>query len=212
MKNLLYKEFRLVIHPLFYLVLLLGGLLLIPEWVYFLAMMYFFFMVLPNIFAISKTQNDIGFSAMMPVRRADIVKARVYAILIFEVVHILIATVFALINLAIYPKGNFLLDTNATYIGCVFIMYGLFNLILFPMFYKTAYKIGMPVIVATLAVLLFAAAVELLIIFVPVLKIFDGREHIAAQLAVLAAGVILFILMSNAALKISIKRFARIDL
>ena len=61
MKNLLYKEFHLLIHPLFYLVLLFGALLLIPEWVYFVAVMYFFFIALPNIFSIGKAQNDIGF-------------------------------------------------------------------------------------------------------------------------------------------------------
>ena len=43
MKNLLYKEFRLAINPLFYLILLCGALLLIPKWIFFLALMYFFF-------------------------------------------------------------------------------------------------------------------------------------------------------------------------
>lgn len=212
MKNLLYKEFRLVIHPLFYLVLLLGALLLIPEWVYFLAMMYFFFIVVPNVFSVAKSQNDIGFSAMLPVRRQDIVKARVYAIVIFEVVHILTAAIFAFINLAIYPKGNSLLDTNLTYIGCVFIMYGIYNIIFFPVFYKTAYKIGLPAIAATAATILFATGVELLILFVPALRILDGQEHIMAQLPVLAAGIALFIVMNIAALRISTKRFMRVNL
>lgn len=212
MKNLLYKEFRLVIHPLFYLVLLLGGLLLIPEWVYFVAMMYFFFMVLPNIFSISKSQNDIGFSAMLPVRRQDVVKARLVAIVIFEVAHILTAAIFAVINLSIYPQGNSLLDSNLTFIGCVFIMYGLYNIIFFPAFYKTAQKIAFPVIAATAAVILFATAVEFAIQLIPALRVLDGQQNLTAQLPVLAAGIALFIVMNVAAFKISTKRFLRVSL
>jgi len=212
MKSLLYKEFRLVNHPLFYLVLLFGGLLLIPEWPYFIAAMYFFFMTLPNIFSIAKAQNDIGFSAMLPVRRQDIVGARMVSVIILELLQILVTAVFAILNLLIYPNGNFLLDTNATFIGCVFILYGICNVIFFPMFYKTAYKIGIPVIVSIAAATLFAAGVELLVALVPALKFLDGTEHIAAQLPVLAGGILIFALLSLAAFRMSAKRFCRVDL
>ncbi len=212
MKNLLYKEFHLVINPLFFFVLLFGALLLIPEWTYFIAVMYIFWITIPNVFSIGKAQNDIGFSAMLPVRRSDIVKSRVLSIIILEVLQILAAAVFAVINLAIYPKGNFLLDTNATFIGCVFIMYAIFNIVYFPMFYMTAYKIGMPVIAAVAAAMLFALGVELLMIFVPALKFLDGKENIIAQLPVLAGGIIIFVLLNIAALKMSVKRFENINL
>lgn len=212
MKNLLYKEFHLVIHPLFFLVILFGGLLLIPEWAYFIALMYFFWITVPNVFTFSKAQNDIGFSAMLPVRRDDIVKARMMSIVILEVLQILVTAIFAVINLNIYPKGNFLLDTNATFIGCAFIMYAIFNVIFFPMFYKTAYKVGLPIIAALATAMLFAAGIELLIIFVPALKPLDGKETIAAQLPVLAAGIITFVLLNIAALKVSVKRFENVSL
>jgi ABC-2 type transport system permease protein len=119
MKNLLYKEFHLVVHPLFYLVLLFGALLLIPEWVFFLVPMYFIFTTLPNLFSMAKAQNDIGFSAMLPIKRSDIVKARMISIVILEVMQIIVTAVFSVINLVLYPKGNFLLDPNVTYRLCV---------------------------------------------------------------------------------------------
>lgn len=212
MKNLLYKEFHLVIHPMFYLVLLFGALLLIPEWIYFLAPMYFFFIVFPNIFTTSRAQNDIGFSTMMPVRRSDIVKARLLSIVIFETAMILATAIFAVINLAIYPKGNSLLDTNATYIGCVFVMFGIFNIIFFPMFYKTAYKIGIPVILANIAAFIFATAIEVLNATMPWFHVLDGRGHLEAQLCVLAGGIIIFALLNFAALRMSTKRFESVNL
>jgi ABC-2 type transport system permease protein len=212
MKSMLYKEFHLVIHPLFYLTLLFGLLLLIPEWVFFLAPMYFFFITLPNIFSITKAQNDIGFSLMLPIRRTDIVKARMMSIIILEVMQILVTAIFAVINLALYPKGNFLLDPNGTYIGCVFVMFAIFNIVFFPLFYSTGYKAGIPVIVAMVASLLFATGIELVMVFVPALKFLDGKQNVPAQMLVLIGGMIIFVLLNMLAYKKSAKNFEKIDL
>lgn len=211
MKNLLYKEFHLVIHPLFYLVILSGGLLMIPQWAYFIAMMYFFFITVLNIFSIGKAQNDIGFSAMLPVRRNDIVKARVVSVIILEVLQIVVTAVFAVINLSVYHFDNYLMNTNAAFIGFVFIMYALFNLALFPMFYKTAYKIGIPIIVAMGVAVLFSAGVEFLTM-IPPFTVLHGRQINAAQIGVLAGGIVLFALINMAAYRLSVKRFESIDL
>ena len=59
MFNLLNKEFRLVISPLYLLTCLLGVLLLIPQWVFFVAPMYILFIALPNIIQFSKVQKDM---------------------------------------------------------------------------------------------------------------------------------------------------------
>lgn len=212
MKNMLYKEFHLAIHPMFYLVLLTAALLLIPEWTYFIALMYIFFITVPNVFSMGKAQNDIGFSAMLPVRRDDIVKARVLSIVTLEVLQIIVSAAFAAVNLAIYPKGNFLLDTNITFIGCSFIMYGVFNVFFMPMFYKTAYKVGIPTLAALTATVLFATGVEMLFIFVPAIKFLDGSANLLAQLPVLAGGIVIFVLLNVLAIKMSVKRFWRVNL
>ena len=211
MKNLLYKEFRLVVHPMFYLVLLCGALLLIPQWVFFLAPMYFFFITVPNVFSIGKAQNDTGFSAMMPVRRSDIVKARMASIVVLEVLQILSTAIFAALNLALYSQDNFLMNPNATFIGLVFVMFAVFNLVFFPMFYKTGYKLGLPVVAAMVAAVLFAAAAEFLMMLPP-FAVLNGRQVDAAQLTVLAGGIIVFAVLNLAAFRMSVKRFAHIDL
>lgn len=212
MKNLLYKEFNLSINPLFYLVLLFGALLLIPQWVFLIAPMYLLFITIPNVFTNGKAQNDIGFSAMLPVRRCDIVKARIASMVILEVAQIIVTGVFAVIHLMIFKQKNFFMEPNATYIGCVFIMFALFNIIYFPMFYKTAYKIGIPILVAMSAAFIFSMIVELLILSVPVLQGLGGRENIPSQLAVMAGGIVFFALVSYAAYKISARRFESINL
>lgn len=213
MKNLLYKEFRLAIHPLFYpLLLLCGALLMIPQWVFFLALMYFFFITVPNVFSIGKAQNDIEFSVILPVCKRDVVKARVLSIVLLGLLQILIAVVFAVLNGTIYHTENFLLDLNFAFFGFALIMYALFNVVFFPMFYKTAYKIGIPVLAGIITVVLFAAGVEFAVLYIPALRVLDGMDHIGAQLWVLAAGIALFAVLNIVAYRVSAKRFERVDL
>ncbi len=212
MKNMLYKEFRLTISPLFYLFLLFGALLLIPQWPYLIALMYLFFMAVPNIFSTAKAQGDIDFSASLPVRRGDIVRARIMSIVILEVLQVIIAAIFAVINLSIYPQGNFLMDTNAAFFGIAFIMYGIHNLILFPMFYKTAYKIGVPTIAGITVSVLFAVAVETAVQLVPFLRVLDGTLNTWVHYVTLFAGIVIFVLLNLLAAKISVKRFERVNI
>lgn len=212
MKHLVYKDFRLAIHPLILTFPLFGALLLIPEWPYFIALMYFFFIAVPNIFTSAKAQGDIDFSAMLPVRRSDIVRSRILSISLIELMVIIVSALFGAINLALYPKGNFLLDTNAAFFGFAFMMYGIHNLIFFPMFYKSAYKIAAPTIAAVSAVIIFAAAVESAVQLVPFFKVLDGTKNITAQLFVLLGGIVIFILLSLLSSKLSVKRFERISI
>lgn len=212
MKNMLYKEFRLAIHPLFYLILLFGALLLIPQWVFYLAMMYFFFILVPNIFTMGKAQNDIEFSVMLPVRKRDVVKARIMSIVLLEVLQIAVAAIFGVIHMQIYSVKNFLMDPNFAFFGFTFMMYAVFNAVFFPMFYKTAYKIGIPTIVANIAALLFATAVEFGVLCIPALKELDGMWNVGAQIWVLIGGIVVFVLVNMAAYRISARLFERVDL
>lgn len=212
MINLLYKELRLTIHPLFYVFPLFGALLLIPQWPYFIALMYFFFIAVPNIFMSARAQNDIGFTASLPVARGDIVKARFLSIVLLELMQIAVAAAFGALNLAIYPGGNFLLDSNAAFFGFVFVMYGIGNLIVFPLFFKTACKIGGPALLASLALVLFAVMVETAVQLVPALRVLDGTGHAPEQLAVLAAGAAVFALLNALALRVSVRNFERVNI
>lgn len=212
MRNLLYKEFRLAIHPSFLLMSLFGALVLIPQWLYFFALMYFFFLSVPNIFTGAKAQNDIMFTALLPVCRRDIVKARVLSIALLELLQLLVTAVFVLINMAIYPQGSFMLDANIAYIGFGFMLFGVFNLIMLPMFYKTAYKIAIPITVSTGVVMLLAAGIEALVLLVPAAKVFDGTQHIGLHLGVLAIGIALFFGLTALSYPLSAKRFEKVNI
>ena len=213
MRNLLYKEFKLAINPMFYLVALLGALIMIPQWPYFIALMYFFFITVPNLFTTGKAQNDMGFSVMLPVRKRDVVGSKILAVIGLELLHIVVAAVFAAINAAVYKEGNFLLDANVAFFGFVFVMFAIFNIIFFPMFYKTAYKVGLPTVIALTAAIVFATAVEMFVLFTPAAAaVLDGTQQTLLQLPVLFGGIVVFVLLSALAIRISANRFEKIDL
>jgi ABC-2 type transport system permease protein len=67
-------------------------------------------------------------------------------------------------------------------------------------------------IAAMIASVLFAAGVEMVMLFVPALKLLDGVGNIPAQLPVLIAGIVIFALLNVFAYKKSVKNFEKIDL
>lgn len=213
MQALLYKEFKLVVNPLFYGVALLSALILIPQWLYFIALLYFCFMAAPNLFTLSKTYKEVYFSVIQPVRRRDIVKARVLSIVALEVLQILVAAVRVALKLTVMTAPNYLfMDGNLAFLGLSFVMFGLFNLVLLPMFYKTAYRIAMPTIAATAAAVAFAAVIELGIIYVPFTRFLDGMQTTPAHVITLLAGIAAFVGLNIAAYRLSAARFEKIDL
>ena len=212
MKNLLYKEFKIAINPLFYLVLLLSALILIPSWLYFIAMSYIFYIAITNIFQSAKANNDIGLSLAMPIKRRDIVKARIMSILTLELLQIAIAIPFAIINMKLYKANNFFMDPNIAFFGFVFVMYAIFNVLFFPMFYKNGYKIGIPAIVAIVAAFLFSAAMELAVLFVPSIHAAisgSSASMFSFKFLVLIAGIVIFFLSSVWTYKISAKEISK---
>lgn len=214
MKALLYKEFKLVLNPLFYATALLSALILIPQWLYFIALLYFCFMAAPNVFTLSKSYKEVYFSATQPVLRRDMVKARVISVMALEVLQILVAAVCVALKLTVLTTPNYLfLDGNLAFLGLSFVMFGLFNIVLLPMFYKTAYKIAAPIIIATAVAVVFAAGIELGVIYdVLFTRAFDGMKTTAAHIVTLFAGIAAFIGLNIAAYKLSAARFEKIDL
>lgn len=215
MKNLLIKEFRLSIHPAMFFFLAFGLLLLIPSWPFFIAFGYLLISI-TNIFFLCRSNQDVFFSASLPVRKRDIVLARVCSLSVLELSQIVVAAPVALLRSVLYPLGNDAgMNTNFAFFGFVLVMYALFNVILLPGFYKTAYKVGIPLLLGTLAAVGFAGAVEALMATVPFLREnlnAVGAGGLLGQLIVLAAGIGVFALLTTIAYRLSAKRFEKVDL
>ena len=213
MKNLLYKEWKLAIHPTGYIFLLFGVMLLIPNYPYFVA---FFYQTLAIFFTFmnGNTTNDIFFTALLPVRKRDVVKARLGTVIGLEVLQMLIAVPFAILRNQISPTDNLAgLDAGLALFGLVFIMFGVFNAVFLPQFYRTGYKTGTPYLLATLVMTLVIVAAELVIQLTPTLKqVLDTTACTLPQIIVLFAGLLIFVLLNLMAYRRSASAFERLDL
>ncbi len=217
MNNLIFKDFRLSINSFFiiFMPILTGVLFLIPQWPFFLALMYFFFISIPTIFGMFNSQNDFGFSIMMPVSKNDIAKARIISFIIIELLHIITGVIFAFIHVKIYGIFNFMLNLNLAFFGLAFLMFALFNLVFFPLYFRTAYNFGIPTIVGNIVVILFVTAIEFIVLTNNrIAELLEGNtpEMKMVQVGILIAGIALFIILNFVTYKVSAAKFEQIDL
>ncbi|MCR2808050.1 ABC-2 transporter permease [Paenibacillus soyae] len=217
MYNLLMKELKLGVGPFFYAMpFLTGALMLIPGWLYFLVTLYFCFITVPNMFAGYKTQNDLIFTSMLPVTKKDSVKAKVSVVVLLELMHIAVASIYGLISTRLYPNVTyFFFPPSPGFWGLTFVMLAIFNLVFIVMYYKTAYKYGAPTIVSVTAAILFAGGAEWLGIqssFVSDLFKGAGLDNLAAQYSILLAGIAIFAIFTIIAYYIAIKRFEKVEM
>ncbi|WP_372636364.1 ABC-2 transporter permease [Cohnella sp.] len=216
MYNLVMKDLKLGVSPIFLIMpLLTGALMLIPGWIYFLVPLYFCWITVPNVFAGFKAQNDLIFTTMMPVTKQDMVKARVAVIVILEILHIAIAMIFGAITLRLYP--DLIYYFFAPYMGfwglCL-AMLAIFNLIFIPMYYKTAYKYGKAAFASIAAAMLFAGIAQWQGIgnsYVADIFIGAGADNTALQLSILIAGIVIFVAFTAIAYRIGVKRFLKVE-
>jgi hypothetical protein len=217
MKALLFKELKLALHPTTYLFLAIGAMLMIPSYPYYVAFVYtclgIFF-----IFLTSRENKDILFTASLPVRKRDVVKSRIITVATIELLQLVIGIPFAIIGIRINPNsaGNLVgIEANMAFFGLVLIMYALFNAIYLPVFYKTAVKVGIPLLLAGIAVTIYVIAVELAVQMIPFLKThLDSTDPsmMTYQLPILIAGMLIFAFALWLTYRKSAANFEKVDL
>lgn len=121
MKALLYKQFRLVCHPMTLIFCLFGIMVLIPNYpytvIFFYVMLGLFFTFL-NI----REQKDIYYSALLPVPKRDTVKAGCAFVVIIEVLSLVVLIPCSLLAVHLQPgKDNLVgLDPNLALLAAGF--------------------------------------------------------------------------------------------
>jgi hypothetical protein len=198
-----------------FMFLFFGVLLLIPSWPFFIAFGYLLIGFM-NTFFLGRSNQDIFFTACLPVRKTDIARVRVLSIAAFELMQLIAAIPFAYLNTLVNPTGNQAgMNPNFAFFGFVLAMYSFFNFVFLPWFYRTGYKVGVPLLFGSLAFMFTGAAIETVIHSVPALL--DtigaiGAGHLGSQLIVLTAGLVCFVGLTWLACRRSAKNFDRVDL
>lgn len=215
MKNLLKKEFALAMHPTAPVFLMLSAMLLIPNYPYYVV---FFYTGLAVFFTClnGRENHDIAYTVQLPVAKRDVVKARFAFVLILEGAQIVIAVPFALLRQSFPMPGNEVgMDANLSLFAFSFVLLGLFNLIFFSIYYKNVRQVGKAFVASSSAVFLYMAVMEVLTHMIPFLRDqMDTRDpqYLPQKLLVLAAGVLIFALLTWAAYQQSVRSFEAQDL
>ncbi len=215
MKNLLKKEFRLCMHPAAWIMLSTCALALVPNYPYAVS---FFYMTLGIFFICigGRENHDAAYTMTLPVSRAAVVKGRVLFVCCLEGLQWLVMAAIVLIKRFIAPGPNAAgMDANIALLGEGLILFGLFNIIFFPAYYRNISKVGVPFVKASIAVFLYvilAVAATYTVPFVRDQLDTPDPDHLTAKLGFLALGLVWFTGLTCLSARLSFHRFEKLDL
>ena len=152
MKQLFYKELKLCLPvqvPLFFL---FAAMLLIPAYPYLVAC-FFTCNSIFYLFNQSAGNNDLLFTALLPVSKAQVVKARVRFTVMIEMIMFLLLVPMIFVNHRLNPQGNPAgTDGSLTFLAAVLVLFTVFNAVFIPAFYRDETKSGKNFLVSTVSV------------------------------------------------------------
>lgn len=215
MNNMLYKEFKLAMHPTSIIFLSLSAMMLIPNYPYY---MTFFYTTLAIFFTClsGRENHDIFYAMTLPIRKRDIVKSRFYLVVMLQLAQIITAIPFAMIRRTFSLPGNLVgMDANIAFFGLSFLMMGLFNLVFFTKYYKDTDKVGKSFLMGTIVITLFMIIAEASVHVVPFFKNYldtKDPQFLTYKIIVLAAGIILYSALTFLSYQRSVRSFEALDL
>ena len=217
MRNVLRKEMRLSASILSYLFILFGLMFLLPGYPV-LCGAFFVMLGIFQSFQTAREANDIVFSVLLPIAKRDIVKGKYLFVCLIEGCAFLLMTLSVLLRMTVFAqsevyRANALMNANFFALGMACVIFGLFNLIFVGGFFKTAFKFARPFVTFIISCFLVVFAAEALH-HVPGLEKLNafGTDDLALQLMMLAAGILIFLLMTVLSFRKACRRFEKIDL
>lgn len=230
MKNLLYKDFRLVVvWPVYLMLFMLALMAFTPGFPPAIALGYIA-IIYPMIFigANKGTQtNDMYFSLLLPVSRKKIVLGRMLTIGIFQLIaviilsafHPLAATFFAGVKsapeaagivpdeLILYGPESFMAHLGFGLVGLSVLDLGFFSL-----FYRSARNLTIPYVVGTLTSIAFETLLGVIFpIFWPAFRAFFGHWDPLIQGVTLAVSLVLYFLLHWLTYVLAARNFRKAD-
>ena len=152
MKQLFYKELKLCLPlqvPLFFL---FAAMLFIPAYPY-LVVCFFTCNSVFYMYNQSVANNDLLFTALLPVSKAQVVKSRVRFTVVIEMIMFLLLIPMILVNHKLVPQGNPAgTDGSLTFLAAALVLFTVFNAVFIPAFYRDEHKAGKNFLISTIAV------------------------------------------------------------
>lgn len=226
MKALIYKELKLAMHPICYVfIVLFPFMILIPSYPLGIGFIYVLTCYPILFLGANKGQqsNDLLYSTLLPVRKKDIVMARILTVIFMQIAFILVMTalypVARIINNTIaqsaekpseYMIPGLGLDSYVLLVAIALIGYAIADIIFFPIYYKHGKSIVMSTLFTILGFVVYIGIFTIGLPFIPGLD-FLNNLHLGIQFAVLGGAILISFLLHFVVYKISSKRLEKVD-
>ena len=215
LSKLLYKEFKLALHPAAVLFLLLSSMMLIPNYPMYVLFFYntlgIFFICLSG-----RENHDFAYSLSLPIRKRDAVHARIVFAVILQLVQCALAVGFMLARRALGLGANEAgMDPNVAFFGLSFIMLAVFNYVFFTGYFSRPDKGGRGVARASIVTFVYIGIAEACAFAVPFFRdVLDtpDPENMGTKCIILAIGAVIYGLTSYVVYRISAKKFEALDM
>lgn len=227
MKALLYKEFKLAMHPICYVfICMFPFMVLIPNYPVAVGFIYVLSCYPILFLGANKGQqsNDLLFSTLLPVRKKDIVLARILTISIMQLAFILLMSAIVPLAMMIQDKLHALsaeaeipglpLKGFISIVGIALVGFSLADMIFFPIYYKKGKSIVASTLLTVIGFMLYLTVTTIVIPYLPGCEgytWFLAESGIGNQLIVLGASIVIYFAVHFAVYRISAKRLMRVD-
>ena len=227
MKRLLYKEFKLSVPLLSYLLIaLLAMSALSPAFPSFVPLLYmgatytFLFIGMNK----TTTTNDLYYTCTLPIRREDVVKARVASLTVIQFIEI--ALVFAFMSIATFVFDKSTVEAGHSsmqvslnmrqpiaLLAVYLISYSVYDIIYLPWFYKNGKSIIANMLVGVIVTSIVAAGLTLSLFFLAKdqLTIAHPDANYLLQFGLLLAAIGIYIGVKVLVIKLSTKNLKQLD-
>ena len=225
MKALLYKEFKLAMHPICYLFIALFPLMiLIPGYPLAIGFIYVLSCYPILFLGANKGQqsNDLLFSTLLPVRKKDIVLARIITVIFMQVAFMAIMSLLYPIaynftgNIVdeetgkVLQNAGFSLNSYVLVLAIALVGYAFADLIFFPIYYKHGKSIVASTLLTILGFVIYIGVTTIALPYIIGVEVCNSIP-LWIQFVALAGAIVLSALIHFLVYKVSAKLLERVD-
>ena len=171
--------------------------------------------------------NDLLYSTLLPVRKKDIVLARIITVAIMQFTYILIMS--ALMPLAMVLQNNINasaaegqsaqipglgLDGFVSVLGIAIIGFSIADIIFFPIYYKKGKSIVMSTLLTILGFVIYLGIFTIALPYIPGCEWYTNflcKSGLGVQFIILGVALVIYVAMHFLTYKISAKRLEKVD-
>ena len=228
MKALLYKEFKLAMHPICYIfIAIFPFMVLIPSYPLAIGFIYVLSCYPILFLGANKGQqsNDLLYSTLLPIRKKDIVLARIMTVAIMQFAFIAIMS--ALVPLTMYLQTIIKADDGSqltnpgisingyvSLLGIVLVGFSIADLIFFPIYYKNGKSIVMSTLMTIIGFIIYLAIFTIALPFIPGFEWYTKflcDSGLGVQFIILGVALVIYVFMHYLVYRISAKRLEKVD-